>query len=172
MAWLVKWRFNIVMADELLFFATLFLIPSIAALYLILVKVDKIKTLIGCGLLAVVIPVNIVLDIILGRLVYPVYDLKFLPDIYKLILSIYYGGIHAAAIILSIATIILCFVIRRSVLGKLVANFAFLTGIKDLVGAYPWLIGTVMIFVSQLFFSAWFIILCIRILGTTGQAEG
>ena len=92
MAWLTEWRFNIAMADELFFFATLLLIPSIAALYRILVKVDKIKTVIGCGLLAVIIPINILLDIILGRLVYPVYNIEFSPDIYKLIISIYYGG--------------------------------------------------------------------------------
>ncbi len=173
MAWLTEWRFNIAMADELFFFATLLLIPSIAALYKILVKVDKIKTVIGCGLLAVIIPINILLDIILGRLVYPVYNIEFSPDIYKLIISIYYGGMHSVAIILSIATIILSLAIRKSVLGKPAANFGFLAGILDLIGAYPWLIGTALIFVSQLFFSAWFVILGIRILagGTDGRTS-
>ncbi|WP_027630490.1 hypothetical protein [Ruminiclostridium cellobioparum] len=33
MAWLADWRFNIAMADEVFFFATLLMIPSIAALY-------------------------------------------------------------------------------------------------------------------------------------------
>lgn len=171
MTWLMEWRFNIIMADEIFFFATLFLIPSIAALYRILVKVNKIKTLIGCGLLVVIIPINILLDSILGRLVYPVYNIQLSPDIYKLILSIYYGGMHSVAIILSVATIILCFVIRRSVIGKPAANFGFLVGILDFISAYPWLIGTVMVFVSQLFFSAWFVILGIRMLDGSGQAE-
>ncbi|MDF2986163.1 MAG: hypothetical protein K0R50_1673 [Eubacterium sp.] len=172
MTWLTKWRFNIAMADELLFFATLLLLPSIAALYRILVKVDKIKTVLGCGLMAVIIPVNILLDIILGRLVYPVYNIEFSPDIYKLIASIYYGGMHSVAIIMSVATFVLCFVIRRSVLGKSTANFGFLVGIFDFIGAYPWLIGTVMVFVSQLFFSAWLVVLGIRMLGAAVREEG
>jgi hypothetical protein len=171
-SWLQEWRFNLSMADELLFFATLLLIPSIVALYRILVKVDKIKTSLGCGLLAVIIPVNIVLVIVLGRLVYPVYDIELSPDIYKLVISIYYGGMHSVAIILSMATIILSLVIRKSVLGKSVANFGFVVGILDLIGAYPWLIGTAMVFVSQLAFAAWFIFLGLRMLGRMEEAVG
>lgn len=172
MTWLQDWRFNIAMADELFFFATLFLIPAIVALYRILVKVDKIKALLGCGLLAVSIPINLVLVIILGRLVYPVYGIELSPDIYKLVLSLYHGGMHSVAIILSVATILLCLVIRRSVIGKPAAIFGFAAGILDLIGAYPWLLGTAMIFVSQLFFSAWFVILGIRMLGKSEDAEG
>ncbi|EMS72727.1 hypothetical protein [Ruminiclostridium cellobioparum] len=171
MAWLADWRFNIAMADEVFFFATLLMIPSIAALYRILVRADRIKTLVGCGLLVTIIPVNIMLVIILGRLVYPVYNIELSPDIYKLIISIYYGGMHCTAIILSAATIILSFAIRKSVLGKPAANFGFLAGIFDLIGAYPWLLGTAMAFVSQLFFPAWFVILGIRILIGAGQFE-
>jgi hypothetical protein len=134
--------------------------------------VDRIKTLLGCGLFAVIIPINSFLDIILGRLVYPVYNIELSPDIYRLVLSIYYGGMHSVAIILSAATIILCFVIRRSVIGKPAANLGFAVAILDFIGAYPWLIGTAMVFVSQLFFSAWFVILGIRVLTRSEEAEG
>lgn len=171
MTWLMDWRFNIAMADEVFFFATLLLIPSIAVLYRVLVKVDIIKTLIGCGLQVIIIPINIILDIILGRLVYPVYNIEFSPEIYKLIVSIYYGGMHSVAIILSVATIILSFAIRKSVIGKSTANFGILVGIFDFIGAYPWLIGTTMVFVSQLFFAAWFVILGIRMLYISGREE-
>lgn len=171
-AWLLKWRFNIAMADELSFFAAICLIPSTVALYRILVKVDKIKALLGCALLTVIIPIYLFLDIIWGRLVYPVYGIQLSPDIYKLVLSIYYGGMHTAATILSMATIILCLVIRRSVIGRPAAMFGFVAGILDFIDAYPWLIGTVMVFVSQLFFSAWFVILGMRMLGRSDEAEG
>lgn len=166
MTWLREWKTNIAMADELLFFATLMLIPSIVALYRILVKVDRIKAIFGCGLLAVIIPVNMVLDIVLGRLVYPVYEIELSPDIYKLVFSLYYGGMHLVAIIFSAATIILCFAIRRSVIGKPVAYLGFGVGVLDLIGAYPWLIGTTMVFVCQLFYCAWFVLLGIRMLKT------
>ena len=172
MTWLQEWRFNISMVDELLIFATLLLIPSIGGLYRILVKVDTVKTWLGCGLLAVVIPIHVFLVIILGRLVYPVYNIELSPDIYKLVLSLYYGGMHCVFIILSIATLLLCFVIRRSSLGKPVAHVGFVVGILDLIGSFPWLIGTVMVFVCQLFFSAWFVLLGVRMLGHSEEAEG
>ncbi|MBY9081807.1 hypothetical protein KIH86_20175 [Paenibacillus sp. HN-1] len=159
MAWVQKWRFNISMADELLFFATLLLIPSIAALYRILVKVDKLKTLLGCGLLAVIIPIYVFLDIVLGRLVYPVYDIELSPDILKLVLSIYYGGMHSIAIILCMATILLCLILRKSVLGKPVSNFGFVVAALDLIGAYPWLLATPIVFISQLAPALWFVAL-------------
>lgn len=163
MTWLQEWRFNLSMADELMFFATLWLIPSIVGLYRVLVKVDTIQTMLGCGLLAVVIPVNLVLVIVLGRLVYPVYNIELSPDIYKLVISEYYGGVHAVAILFSLATLFLCLVIRKSVIGKPAAYVGLVAGLLDLIGAFPWRIGTGMVFVSQLFFSAWFIILGIRL---------
>jgi hypothetical protein len=169
MTWLQNWQFNISMADELLFFASLLLIPSIAALYKILVKTAKIKALFGCGLLAVTIPINLILDIILGRLVYPVYHIELSADIYKLAVSLYYGGMHLINLVFCAAIILLCFAIRKSEIGKFVACFGFLAGILNFIGAYPWLIGTVMSFVTQLFFSAWLVILGIRILGNRAE---
>ena len=166
MTWLQKWRFPVAMADELFFFATLFLVPSIAALYRILRKADQIKALTGCGLLVILLPINLMLDIILGRLVYPVYHMELSSDLYRLVLSIYYGGMHLAAILLGIATILLSLAIRKSAIGKFTAYFGFITGILDFIGAYPWLIGTVMTFVSQLFFSVWFILLGVGMLGS------
>lgn len=171
MAWVQEWRFYLSMADELLFFATLLLIPSIAALYRILVKVDKLKTLLGCGLLAVIIPIYIFLDIVLGRLVYPVYELELSPEIFKLVLSIYYGGMHSAAIILCMATILLCLILRKSVLGKPVANFGFVVAALDLIGAYPWLLATPIVFVSQLAPALWFAVLGISMVRRSRETE-
>ncbi len=81
-------------------------------------------------------------------------------------------GMHSIAIILSMATIILCLVIRKSVLGKPAAYFGFVVGILDLIGAYPWMVGTAMVFVSQLAFAAWFIFLGLRVLGRMEEAVG
>ncbi|MNC07134.1 hypothetical protein D3C76_149870 [compost metagenome] len=172
MIWLRDWRFNLSMADELLFFATLLLIPSIVALYRVLLKVEPIKASLGCGLLAVVIPVHLFLVIILGRLVYPVYELELSPDIYKFALSIYHGGMHSAALILGASTLILSFVIRKSPIDRSVAYVGFVAGILDLVSSYSWLIGTGLMVVCQLFFSAWFVLLGIRLLSRSEEALG
>ncbi len=77
MLWMDKWKVNLSMVDKLMFFATILLIPSIVALYQLLIHIEKIKTFLGCGLLLVYIPVNLVVAIILGRLVYPVYQIEY-----------------------------------------------------------------------------------------------
>jgi hypothetical protein len=170
MTWLQDWKFNLSMTDEVLFFATLLLIPSIVGLYQILSKVDLIKTILGCGLLAVVIPMNLFLVVILGRLVYPVYDIELSSDIYKLVISTYYGGAHTVALIFGIAAILLFFVLRRSAMGKLTAYAGLAAGVMQLIGSFPWLIGNAMVFVTQLLLSAWFVLLGIRMLNGA-QAE-
>jgi hypothetical protein len=40
-----------------------------------------------------------VLDIVHGRLVYPVYDIKLSPSIAELVVTILYGAMHAVDII-------------------------------------------------------------------------
>jgi hypothetical protein len=165
-AWLDKWKFNISMADEVLLFAALFLIPAIFSLYQLLVQADKVKAIMVCGLLASSIPTFIFLDIILGRLVYPVYNLDLSADIYKLVLSIYYGGMHLVAIVFSIATLLSSLVIRKSEHGKAIAYFGFVVVIADLISAFPWITGSVIAFICQLLFSAWFVLLGVRIIAS------
>ncbi len=166
LVWLEKWRFNISMADEVLLFAALFLIPAIFSLYQLLVHADKVKAIMVCGLLASSIPIFIFLDIILGRLVYPVYNLELSADIYKLVLSIYYGGMHLVAIVFSIATVLLSFAIRKSEHGKAIAYFGFAVAVADLISAFPWITGSVIAFASQLLFSAWFVLIGVRIIAS------
>ncbi len=169
--WLSRWHFHIAMADEVLLFATLALIPTIAALYQLLVNTEKVKTLIGCGIIALILPINVFLDIILGRLAYPVYNMEMSAGINKLVLSVFYGGMHCAAILWCIAIIILCYLIRKSAIGKMIAYFGFLTAALVLIGAFPWVIRNVLYFITQLFFSTWFVILGIRILFVQKQAD-
>ncbi|KAI7264902.1 hypothetical protein KC345_g8685 [Hortaea werneckii] len=165
MAWLQDWRFNLSMADEVLFFASLLLIPSIVALYQLLAKENTILTMLGCGLLAVIVPMNMFLVIILGRMVYPVYELALSPDSFKLVVSIYYGGMHCVALILGLAIILLSLVIRRSAIGRFTAYLGLAAGVMQFIGSYPWLIGGTMVFVSQLLFSVWLVILGFRMRG-------
>ncbi|WNS41475.1 hypothetical protein [Paenibacillus sp. MMS20-IR301] len=167
MFWLQEWRFNISMADEVLIFAALLLIPSAVALYRVLVKVSPIQTMLGCGLLAVNIPVYLFLVIILGRWVYPVYEIELSPDLYRLVISLYYGGMHCTALILGAATILLSLVTRKSGLGRFTAYLGLTAGIFDFIGSFPWLIGTAVMFTSQLLSAAWFVLLGVQLLGKT-----
>lgn len=118
-------------------FATLLLIPSNVALYKLLEPTDKIETTFVCDLLALAIPSNFQLVIILGRFVYPVHWIELSPEIYKLVVSTCYGGMHAVAIIFGLATFILSLVILNSRLGKFTAWLGFADVIVDIVGSYP-----------------------------------
>ncbi|WP_438448057.1 hypothetical protein [Gorillibacterium sp. sgz5001074] len=165
MAWVAEWRFPLAMADELLFFAALALIPAIAALYRVLRGESPALALLGCGLFAAAIPLYLVLVVILGRLVYPVYDLELTPELNKLVISLYYGGMHAVGLLLGGATLLVSLAIRNSPIGRWTAYVGIAAGVLDWIGAYPWLISGGWVFVSQLFASAWLILLGIRLLG-------
>ncbi|WP_128659040.1 hypothetical protein [Paenibacillus sp. 598K] len=164
LSWLQDWKLHFAMADELLFFATLGVIPSIIVLYR-LAKTAQAQTLLACGIMAIILPVNMVIVVILGRLAYPVYGIELDAESYRLLLSLYYGGVHTVALLWSAAVILICFVIRKSPLGKTVAYFGFAAGILQLVGAYPWLFNNVTIFVAQLMLCVWFVMLGIRMIG-------
>lgn len=171
MPWLKEWRFSISMADELLFFAPLSLIPGIAGLYRILRKVDQNKALLGCGIWAVSIPVYLVVAILLGRLVYPVYAIELSLESHKLLFSLYSGGMHLIALLLGAAAIVLGFAIRKSQLGPSVAYLSWLAGALAIVGSYPWLIGAGATVAIQLLFSVWLALLGVRLLGIRGDTE-
>jgi len=156
------------MSNEILFFAAICLAPSVFVLYRILSPTDKTKTMIGCGIIAVTIPVLAMIDVVQGRLVYPVYHIALSPDVLKLVLSIYYGGMHAASLLLGLAILVLSFVLRRSIFGKPAAYFGFVAGVFAFIGAYPWLVGPVLDFVSQCLFASWLATIGIRIIVKTG----
>eukprot|EP01114_Cavostelium_apophysatum_P024041 TRINITY_DN9275_c0_g1_i1.p1 TRINITY_DN9275_c0_g1~~TRINITY_DN9275_c0_g1_i1.p1 ORF type:complete len:215 (-),score=18.56 TRINITY_DN9275_c0_g1_i1:67-711(-) len=163
-AWLAEWRFNLSMADELLFFATLLLVPAVFALYRSLSAIAPIQALLGCGLLSAVVPVHLLLVVVLGRLVYPVYGIELSTDAHKLVFSLYVGGQHMAFLILSIATLFLSLAIRKSALGKPAAYLGFVSAVLDIIGSFPWLVGSGVAFVSQIFFAGWLIILGVTLL--------
>lgn len=164
LAWLAEWKLQLSMADELLFFAALLLIPAVAALYRILAKTDRIKALLGCGLWALTIPLYMMMVVILGRLVYPVFGMELSPESYRLVLSLYYGGQHTISLLWGVAILVLSFAILGSAIGKAAAYLGFLAGLTAITGSYPWLMGNGVVFGIQLVFTAWLVLLGIRML--------
>ncbi|MBK9980971.1 MAG: hypothetical protein IPP15_00870 [Saprospiraceae bacterium] len=162
--WLDDWKFNIAMSNEFFFFATISLVPAIFVLFKILNESDNIKAILGCGIFAVVIPVFACLDIIQGRLVYPVYNIVLSANIQKLVLSIYHGGMHATFIMIGIATIILSFGIKNTSIGKPIMYLGFITGVFDFLNAYPWVFGSIIVFISELLFALWFVFIGVKII--------
>lgn len=156
--WTVAGELPLAITNEALIFAAMFLVPAVIALYHSLASVDRTKAAIGCGIIAVVIPIIIVLDIVHGRLIYPVYNIRInTPAVAELVVAVFYGGLHAVGLLLGIATIVLSLAMIRGVYGRNIAYLGIATGLFDIIGAYPWIIGSVLVLISQLLFAAWFI---------------
>jgi hypothetical protein len=157
LAWVGANRLALSLTSEVLFFAAVALVPAVAALYQSMAGTDRIKAVIGCGIIAVVIPVIAVLLIVHGRFVYPVYGLRIdTPQTAELALGIYYGGMHAVGLLMAIATVVLSLAMLRGSYGKPMAYFGFATSVFDIAGAYPYAIGPMLTFVCQVILSAWF----------------
>jgi len=158
LAWMVSGRLPLAFTSEVLFFAAMFLVPAVIALYYSLAATDRVKAMLGCGIIAVVIPIIDVLLIVHGRLVYPVFGIRVnTPPIAEFVVAVYYGGLHAIGLLLGIATVVLSLAMRRGVYGRNIAYLGFATGVFDIIGAYPDKIGPILILVSQALFAAWFI---------------
>ena len=157
-AWVEANRLALSLVSEVLFFASMSLVPAVMALYLALASVERTLAATGCGIIAVVVPVLGVLLIVHGRLVYPVYGLHIRdPAVAELVVALFYGGLHAVGLLMAVATFVLSLAMRRGAFGTPVAALGFATAVGDTVEAYPDLISPVVRFVCQLLFAAWFV---------------
>lgn len=164
LAWVASGKLPLELVSEVLFFAGTLLVPAVIALYYSLVKTDRNKAAVGCGIIAVTIPIIFMVLIVHGRLVYPVYNLHVnTPAIAELVVAIYYGGLHAIGLLLGFATIVLSLAMKRGVYGRNIAYLGIATGIFDIVDAYPDTIGPILILISQILFAAWFIAVGIKL---------
>ena len=108
--------------------------------------------------MAAAIPVLFVLDIVHGRLIYPVYGLRIAtPAEAELVVGLFYGGLHAVFIMMGVATISLSVALQRGSHERRIACLGFVTGVFDVIGSYPWAIGPVLTVASQALFAAWFL---------------
>jgi hypothetical protein len=144
--------------NELLFFATVLLVPGTIAVYQSLVDVDRTKAATGCGIIAATIPVMAVMLVVHGRLVYPIYGMRIeSPEAAALVIMIFYGGVHAIYLLLAVATVVLSLAMKRGVYAKWVAYAGFAVAALDVVGSYPWAIGRALTLVCELCFGGWFV---------------
>lgn len=159
---LLRWRaageLPIAITNEILFVAAMFLVPAVIALYWALGGVSRATVAIGCGVLAALVPVLMMLDIVHGRLVYPIYGYTAdTPAVAAFVVSIYDGGLHAVGIAFGVATFALSLAMLRGSFGRDVAYLGFAAAAFDVIGAYPEAIGPILILVSQVLFAAWFV---------------
>jgi len=158
LAWRTAKELPLAIANEVLFVAAILLVPAVIALYGCLAQVDRTKVAAGCGLIATTIPIILIVDIVQGRLVYPVYGLHVdTPVVAELVVAVYYGGLHAVGLVFAVATVLLSLVMRRGVFGRNIGYLGFAAGAFDFLGAYPETIGPMSVLVSQVLFATWFV---------------
>ena len=156
--------------SELLFFATVLLVPGTIALYRNLADVDRTKAEAGCGIIAATIPVIAVMIIIHGRLLYPIYGMRVdTPETAALVVMVFYGGLHAIYLLLAVATIILSVAMKRGGWAKWIAYLGFATAALDMIGSYPWAIGPVLTLVCELSLAGWFVAVGSQLCGMRGR---
>lgn len=165
---LVAWRsaekFFLALTNEILFFAVVLLVPGVLGLYASLAGVRRRTAAWGCALIAAVIPVLMALTIVHGRLPFPVYGIE-LQDAaaVQLVVSVYYGGQHAASLLFALATVLIAVAMRSTSYGRPIVLLGVLTAVGDMVGAYPWLAGPVLTTASEVLFAGWFIAVGVRL---------
>ena len=158
LAWVETNRLVLSLVSEVLFFASISLIPALIALYLKLARDAPILAATGCGILATIIPVLSVLIIVQGRLVYPVYGLYISdPAVAEFVVAIFYGGLHAVGLLMASATFLLSLAMKHGAFGVPVVVLGFATAIGDVVWSYPYLISPVIQLGCQLMLAAWLI---------------
>lgn len=158
LTWVESGKLILSLVSEVLFFAAMALVPAVIALYHSLADTDRVKAATGCGIIAAMIPVIVMVLIVHGRLAYPVYGIRVTsPAVAENVVAVFYGGMHAVGLMLGIATIVLSMAMMRGVYGKAIAYLGIGTGVLDIIGAYPDAIGPILTLVCQVFFAAWFV---------------
>ena len=127
--WRSSHELTLVWVDETFFAATVLLVPAVIALYRGLRGPDRPWVDFGCGVFAAVIPVNVVLLIVHGRLVFPVFGIALEePALAALVVSLYAGGTHAVSLLLAGAAVMLGLAMRRTVFGPGAGVVGFIAG--------------------------------------------
>lgn len=162
--WLSESKTYIAIQNEILFFATVSLIPSVYVLYRLLKNQISRSSVLGLGLMVMVIPVLAVLDIVEGRMVYPVYSISISFDILKLVLSIYHGGMHMVLLLFAGAIFFSSYAMRGKFFPQYHWYLGLISSAAQIVGSFPWLIGIAVNILTILLFSAWFILTGVNIL--------
>lgn len=70
------------------------------------------------------------------------------PAIAELVVSVFYGGLHAVGLMMAVATVALSLAMRQGVYGKNIAYLGIAIGLFDVIGAYPDHVGPVLVLVS------------------------
>ena len=157
--WITSNQVFIELIDEFDFFIAVFLIPISILIYNLYYKENRVKCTLISGMLMIITSLLVILSIILARLVYPVFGIIIINDtISEFILAIYFGGLHAISLLLGTALILLCSILKNHNYNKFFSYLGLITGtLLIVIEGYPWIFGSLIVFLTQILFTVWFV---------------
>ena len=156
LGWVASERAWLAWVSEILFAAAVCLVPGVAALYRSLADRYRSWAVAGCGLIALAIPLLAMSLVVHGRLVYPVYGMRVTtPGSAELVVTLFYGGLHAVNLLMAVAVAVLSVPMRRAGWGTKLAWLGYATALAHLAAAYPDLIGPAPTLACQALGSVW-----------------
>lgn len=157
-AWITTHQWLLGMQSEVLFFSLMCLVPAIPGLYDRLKQGSPVSAALGCGALAVAVPVLAMLDILQGRFAFPVYGIRVdTPAIAAFTVAVFYGGLHSVQLMLGFAIIMLTLAMRRSAFGTSIRWGGAAAAAAAILGGYPWVIGPSASLALQAGVTAWWV---------------
>lgn len=154
--WITEWKIYIQIADEILIFATLSLLPCIYTLINPLKENHSPSALFASALFfLLLVPMLVLVDLLLGRLVYPVNNYPMSVDTIVFTLSLITGTMHMISLVLALAILLYGFSFRKKPWGGLFFLLGIYGFVFQIIASYPWLISPGVLLFCQLSFPIW-----------------
>ena len=123
-----------------------------------------VKTTAGSVFFAAGLVLCLVLGIVQGRFVYPMYGLSLTqPEDAELLVSLFFGGYHMAALLFAAATISWALAMLKLQEWRWLGYSGFLVAMGSIFMSYPDLIGPTLVFILETALAVWWIILGLKL---------
>jgi hypothetical protein len=136
--WVDEYAFPLKMSDELLFFAIVCLAPGVVVLFRTTWLRRPVSSLLGGSSLLLAMTLLGVLVVVGGQLVYPVFGILLSDDAIVLVVSLFYGGLHAVLLFMGVGLIAAGLALRQENAGRRLPIASFGAGVLQVLGSYPW----------------------------------
>jgi hypothetical protein len=153
--WAANAHFGLAMSNELLFFAVFAMLPASIALFLLFYEQNLAKAVFGCGIILISVPIVSLLNIIHGRLVYPVFGVLLSEESARYTISVFSGGMHAINLMYAVALVTLGLAMRNQQWGSRYLILSSIVAVSEIAGAYPWVLGHLGDGITQTMYVVW-----------------
>lgn len=166
LAWIDSARFTMMLGNEALVIGAGLLLAGFYGFQQAFIGKAPMKTTAGSALLFAGCVVCLVLGIVQGRFVYPIYGIALVrPDEAELLVSIYFGGYHLVALAFAAATTFWSLAMLRATGWLRLGFLGFPIAIGSVISSYPDLVGSLWVLVLESALALWWIGIGYQLLG-------